>query len=76
MAADMIKLANSSKYKRGDKHVTDLQRAFMFMGAEGLKEGILQVFLQNFSASSNLYFKQFGEKFGHMDLMPLNMRKS
>lgn len=62
MAADMIKLANSSKYKRGDKHVTDLQRAFMFMGAEGLKEGVLQVFLQKFSASSNLYFKQFGEK--------------
>lgn len=62
MAADMIKLANSSKYKRGDKQVTDLQKAFMFMGAEGLKTGVLQVFLQKFSASSNLYFKQFGEK--------------
>ncbi len=62
MAADMIQLANSTKYKRGDKQVTDLQRAFMCMGAEGLKEGVIQVFLQKFSASSNLYFKQFGEK--------------
>lgn len=62
MAADMIKLANTSKYKRGDNQVTDLQRAFMCMGAEGLKEGVVQVFLQKFSASSNLYFKQFGEK--------------
>lgn len=62
MAADMIKLANSSKYKRGENQVTDLQRAFMCMGAEGLKEGVVQVFLRKFSASSNLYYKQFGEK--------------
>lgn len=62
MAADMIKLANTSKYKRGENQVTDLQRAFMCMGAQGLKEGVVQVFLQKFSASSNLYFKQFGEK--------------
>ena len=62
MAADMIKLANSSKYKRGDSQVTNLQKAFMYMGAEGLKEGVIEVFLKKFSASSNLYFKQFGEK--------------
>lgn len=62
MAADMVKLANTSRYKRGDKEVTDLQRAFMYMGADGLKEGVIQVFLKKFSASSNLYFKQFGEK--------------
>lgn len=62
MAAEMVKLANSSKYKRGEKQVTDLQKAFMCMGAEGLKEGVVVVFLKKFSASSNLYFKQFGEK--------------
>ena len=62
VAADVIKLANSVKYKRGDRQITDLHKAFMCMGAEGLKNGVLQSYVKKFSASSNLYFKQFGEK--------------
>lgn len=62
VAADVIKLANSAKYKRGDKQITDLHRAFMCMGADGLQNGVLQSYIKKFSASSNLYFKQFGEK--------------
>jgi len=62
VAADVIKLANSPHYKRGDKQITDLHRAFMCMGATGLKDGVIQSYLKKFSASSGLYFKQFGEK--------------
>lgn len=62
VAADVIKLANTAKYKRGDREITDLHKAFMCMGAEGLKNGVFQTYLNRFSASSNLYFKQFGQK--------------
>lgn len=62
VAADVIKLANTPKYKRGDREITDLHKAFMCMGAEGLKNGVIQSYVKRFTASSNLYFKQFGEK--------------
>lgn len=62
MAAEIIKLANSTRYKRGSKEVTDLHKAFMYMGAEGLKAGVIEVHLKRFASSSNLYFKLFGEK--------------
>lgn len=62
MAADLVKLANTNQYKRGDKEVTDLHRAFMFMGAEGLVKGVVEVYLKQYAVSPSLYFRQFGQK--------------
>ena len=62
VAADVVKLANTPKYKRGDSEITDLHKAFMCMGAEGLKNGVFQTYLNRFTSSPSLYFKQFGQK--------------
>ena len=62
LAADLIKLANSPRYFRGSKPVADIRVAFTFMGAQGLVDGVLQVFIQQFSTGSQIYFKQFGTK--------------
>lgn len=62
MAADMIKLANSAFYKRGEKQVTDLKTAFMNMGSQGLIEGVINTYLKNFTPTNSIYWRQFGEK--------------
>lgn len=65
MAADVIKLANSAKFRRGDKDITDLKSAFMVMGSKGLLEGVIYSYLSNFTPTANVYFKQFGDKIWH-----------
>jgi len=62
MAGDLIKLANSARYFRGDKPVSDIRVAFTFMGSQGLMDGVLQVFLKQFSVSTHRHFKQFGTR--------------
>lgn len=62
MAADVIKTANSAFYKRSEKQVTDLKTAFMSLGSQGLFESVLISYTKKLSPSSNIYFKQFGEK--------------
>ncbi|WP_170940603.1 HDOD domain-containing protein [Pseudoalteromonas sp. NBT06-2] len=62
MAADVIKIANSAFYKRGDKQATDLKIAFMNLGTKGLFESVLVNYTKRLSPISNIYFKQFGEK--------------
>jgi len=62
MAADVIKTANSAFYKRSEKQVTDLKTAFMNLGSQGLFESVLISYTKKLSPSSNIYFKQFGEK--------------
>ncbi|QFT11820.1 HDOD domain-containing protein [Vibrio sp. THAF190c] len=62
MAADMIKLANSARYRRSEKEVTDLKTAFMNMGSQGLIEGVINAYLKEFSPTLNIYWRQFGEK--------------
>ncbi|UTT86423.1 HDOD domain-containing protein [Vibrio pelagius] len=62
MAADMIKLANSARYRRSEKEVTDLKSAFMNMGSQGLIEGVINTYLKEFSPTLNIYWRQFGEK--------------
>ena len=62
MAADVIKIANSALYRRGDKTVTDLKTAFMNMGAHVLLEAVVYSYLKNLSPTSNIYFKHFGDK--------------
>ena len=62
MAADLVKLANTSRYKRGEVEVTDLQRAFMYIGADGLKSGVIEVYLKQYAPSPSLYFRRFGQK--------------
>jgi HD-like signal output (HDOD) protein len=62
MAADMIKLANSARYRRSEKEVTDLKTAFMNMGSQGLIEGVINAYLKEFSPTVNIYWRQFGEK--------------
>ncbi|USD67735.1 HDOD domain-containing protein [Vibrio sp. SCSIO 43136] len=62
MAADVIKLANSARYRRSEKEVTDLKTAFMNMGSQGLIEGVINTYLKNFAPRTNIYWRQFGEK--------------
>ncbi|MCL9779986.1 HDOD domain-containing protein [Vibrio sp. S4M6] len=61
MAADVIKLANSSRYSRSDRQVADLKKAFMNIGAQGLIEGVINAYIQNFTPSFNLYWRHLGE---------------
>lgn len=62
IAADIIKLANTTKYKRGDKEITDLKAAFVTVGAAGLLEGAVYGYINGYKPVTNVYFKQFGER--------------
>ncbi|TWD43516.1 HD-like signal output (HDOD) protein [Vibrio crassostreae] len=62
MAADVIKLANSAFYKRGEKQVADLKTAFLNMGSQGLVEGVVNSYMKNFTPGNNIYWRHFGEK--------------
>jgi HD-like signal output (HDOD) protein len=62
MAADTIKLANSAKYRRSKEPVINLKSAFMNMGSQGLMEGVIYVFIDNFTPKNSPYFKHFGDK--------------
>lgn len=62
MAADTIKLANSAKYRRSNKPLINLKSAFMNLGSQGLLEGVVYVFIDNFTPKNSPYFKHFGNK--------------
>ncbi len=62
MATEVIKLANSARYRRSERDVTDLKTAFMNMGAKGLIEGVIEAYLKNFVPTVSIYWRQFGEK--------------
>jgi HD-like signal output (HDOD) protein len=62
VAAELMKLANSPSYKRGDAEVKDLNRAFMLIGAKGIKTHVLDGFVKQVSRVNPIYFKRFGEK--------------
>ena len=62
MAADTIKLANSAKYSRSNKPIINLKSAFMNLGSQGLLQGVVYVFLDNFTPKNSPYFKHFGYK--------------
>jgi len=62
VAAKVIELANSAKYNHHNKEITELKSAFMTIGANGLSEGIIVNYLKQMTPTSNVYFKQYGEK--------------
>jgi HD-like signal output (HDOD) protein len=62
IATELMKKANSPLYKRGDKDITNLQQAFMFMGANDIKEYVLNRFIKQLCQQKPIYFKTFGEK--------------
>ncbi|MDG3087985.1 HDOD domain-containing protein [Vibrio hannami] len=62
MAAEVIKLANSARYRRSERQVTDLKTAFMNMGAQGLIEGVIDAYVKKFTPKNNIYWRQFGDK--------------
>ncbi|TDF38422.1 HDOD domain-containing protein [Alteromonadaceae bacterium M269] len=62
VAAELIKIANSPSYKRGDEEIKDLNRAFMLIGAQGIKQHLLEAFVKQVSQVNPIYFKRFGEK--------------
>ena len=62
MAADLIKLANSPRYRRREQEITELKAAFMSMGANGLLEGVVQSYIKRFTPRPSIYYRQFGEK--------------
>lgn len=62
VAAKVIELANSAKYNHHNKEITELKSAFMTIGANGLSEGIIVHYLKQMTPTSNVYFKQYGDK--------------
>ena len=62
IATELMKKANSPAYKRGEKEITDLQKAFMLMGANDIKEFVLNRFVKQLCHQKPVYFKKFGEK--------------
>ena len=62
MAADVIKMANSTMYRRRERTVTDLKTAFMNMGANVLLEAVVYRHLKKLSPTENIYYKNFGDK--------------
>ncbi|MDU0355929.1 HDOD domain-containing protein [Paraglaciecola aquimarina] len=62
IATELMKKANSPAYKRGNKDITNLQQAFMFMGANDIKEYVLNRFIKQLCQQKPIYFKTFGEK--------------
>ncbi|REL29587.1 HDOD domain-containing protein [Thalassotalea euphylliae] len=62
IAADVIKLANTTKYKRGTKDITDLKTAFVTVGTAGLLEGAIYGYINGYKPVTSAYFKQFGER--------------
>lgn len=62
IATELMKKANSPFYKRGEKEVINLQQAFMFMGANDIKEFVLNRFVKDLCQQKPVYFKTFGEK--------------
>ncbi|GAA6184050.1 MULTISPECIES: HDOD domain-containing protein [Alteromonadaceae] len=62
IASELMKKANSPAYKRGNNEITDLQKAFMLMGAKDIKEFVLNGFVKNLCHQKPIYFKAFGEK--------------
>ncbi|MGF1755239.1 HDOD domain-containing protein [Vibrio makurazakiensis] len=65
MAAEVIKLANSARYYRGDKKVSDLKTAFMYMGSEGLTDGVIKSYVNNYVPPLNIYWNHFGDRIWH-----------
>jgi HD-like signal output (HDOD) protein len=62
VAAKVIELANSAKYNHHNKEIIELKSAFMTIGANGLSEGIIVNYLKQITPTSNIYFRQYGEK--------------
>lgn len=62
VASEIIKLANSPAFKRGDAEVCDLNKAFMFIGAQGIKTHVLDQFVGQLASVNPVYFRRFGEK--------------
>lgn len=62
IAAKVIELANSSYYNHSDKEITELKKAFMVLGANGLMEGVINGFISKMTPHSEIYFKQYGNK--------------
>ncbi|MEZ9546299.1 MULTISPECIES: HDOD domain-containing protein [Vibrio] len=75
MAADVIKLANSAFYKRGEKQVTDLKTAFLNMGSQGLVEGVVNSYMKNFTPGNNIYWRHFGEKIWYHSVQTASFSK-
>jgi HD-like signal output (HDOD) protein len=76
MAADTIKLANSVKYCRSKNPVMNLKSAFMNMGSQGLMEGVVYVFIDNFTPKNSPYFKHFGNKIWQHNLQTAVISKA
>lgn len=62
IAADVVKLANVMQVSPDAKQITNLNKAFMTMGSDGLLEGVVSVYIDKFKPAPGVYFKVFGEK--------------
>lgn len=61
IAADVITLANSPRYKRSEKSITDFKAAFMNISAKGMIEGVIESYIKEFTPSFNIYWRHLGQ---------------
>jgi hypothetical protein len=72
----VIELANSSFYNRRDKEISDLKSEFMLLGINELMEGVMNGSISVLAHQSQIYFKQYGEKFGSTAYQQVKLTKS
>lgn len=75
VASAIIKVANSATYNQSGKPIVDLTKAFMSIGAAGVKETVLMAFVRQFSQIKTIYFKAFGDKIWQHSQHTANLTK-
>lgn len=76
VAARVIELANSTKYNRSNKEVSDLKTAFLMLGVSGLSEGVINGFIHRLVPQNNLYFRFYGKRIWESSLLTGEITKS
>ncbi|GAB6042004.1 hypothetical protein JCM17961_26800 [Endothiovibrio diazotrophicus] len=62
LSAEMVRLANSALFRRGDREVTNLKQATLAVGFNGLRSMVLTSLMQPVLNIRPIYFKLFGQQ--------------
>ncbi len=76
VAARVVELANSNRYNRTSKQVTDLKSAFLMLGVQGLSEGVINGFIHKLIPQNTLYFSFYGKRIWESSLLTGHLTRS
>lgn len=68
VTAGVLKLVNTAYFNPSDTRITDIERAVVTLGIEGLRRVLSTVVLQPIIQKRSPYFSQFGQKLWHHSL--------